>query len=151
LSADDGFAREGLMKWCEANRVDYLLGLAKKERLVGETASGLPRPKRAARQPESRASLEFHWSSALPRLKYYRKLRCCLICLLPTDVDRRANDEANHRNGVAPICRNPIAGSLRDQRRGRNDTDVAEPGELTIKPVASQPSLLSFRHLVKWT
>ncbi len=28
LRADSGFAREALMAWCEANRVDYLFGLA---------------------------------------------------------------------------------------------------------------------------
>ena len=34
LRADSGFAREALMAWCEANRVDYLFGLARNERLV---------------------------------------------------------------------------------------------------------------------
>ena len=36
LRADSGFAREGLMAWCENNGVDYLFGLAKNSRLVGE-------------------------------------------------------------------------------------------------------------------
>ena len=34
LRADSGFAREGLMAWCEANRVDYLFGLQRNKRLV---------------------------------------------------------------------------------------------------------------------
>ena len=34
LRADSGFAREGLMAWCEANRVDFLFGLARNARLV---------------------------------------------------------------------------------------------------------------------
>jgi len=34
LRADSGFAREGLMAWCEANGVDYLFGLARNARLV---------------------------------------------------------------------------------------------------------------------
>jgi hypothetical protein len=34
LRADSGFAREALMAWCEANRVDYLFGLARNSRLV---------------------------------------------------------------------------------------------------------------------
>jgi hypothetical protein len=34
LRADSGFAREALMAWCEANGVDYLLGLARNARLV---------------------------------------------------------------------------------------------------------------------
>jgi hypothetical protein len=35
LRADSGFAREDLMAWCEANRVDYVFGLARNARLVG--------------------------------------------------------------------------------------------------------------------
>ncbi len=41
LRADSGFAREPLMAWCEANAVDYLFGLAKNDRLIGEIASEL--------------------------------------------------------------------------------------------------------------
>jgi len=33
VRADSGFAREALMAWCEANGVDYLLGLARNARL----------------------------------------------------------------------------------------------------------------------
>jgi hypothetical protein len=36
LRADSGFARDGLMTWAEQNRVDYVLGLARNARLVGE-------------------------------------------------------------------------------------------------------------------
>jgi hypothetical protein len=34
LRADSGFAREALMAWCEAHRVDYVFGLARNARLV---------------------------------------------------------------------------------------------------------------------
>jgi hypothetical protein len=34
LRADSGFAREPLMAWCEANRVDFAFGLARNPRLV---------------------------------------------------------------------------------------------------------------------
>ena len=34
LRADSGFCRDALMTWCEANRVDYLFGLARNARLV---------------------------------------------------------------------------------------------------------------------
>ena len=34
LRADSGFARDALMTWCEANRVDYVFGLARNPRLV---------------------------------------------------------------------------------------------------------------------
>jgi hypothetical protein len=33
LRADSGFCREELMAWCEANRVDYVFGLARNQRL----------------------------------------------------------------------------------------------------------------------
>jgi Transposase DDE domain group 1 len=41
LRADSGFAREELMAWCEAHTVDYLFGLAKNKRLVGEIEAEL--------------------------------------------------------------------------------------------------------------
>lgn len=41
LRADSGFCREDLMAWCEANRVDYLFGLARNDRLVGRIESEL--------------------------------------------------------------------------------------------------------------
>jgi len=41
LRADSGFAREALMAWCEAEAVDYLFGLARTSRLVGEIAAEL--------------------------------------------------------------------------------------------------------------
>ena len=34
LRADSGFCRDYIMRWCEANGVDYLFGLAKNQRLV---------------------------------------------------------------------------------------------------------------------
>ena len=46
LRADSGFAREALMAWCEANRVDFVFGLARNERLDAgdraETDAGEP-------------------------------------------------------------------------------------------------------------
>ena len=47
LRADSGFAREALMAWCEHNGVDYLFGLAKNARLVGEIAGRTGRRRRA--------------------------------------------------------------------------------------------------------
>jgi hypothetical protein len=41
LRADSGFARDELMAWCEANRVDYVFGLARNARLVAELQSEL--------------------------------------------------------------------------------------------------------------
>jgi len=41
LRADSGFAREALMAWCEANRVDFVFGLQRNDRLVGEIEAEL--------------------------------------------------------------------------------------------------------------
>ncbi len=41
LRAGSGFAQEELMAWCEANRIDYLFGLAKNARLTAEIAADL--------------------------------------------------------------------------------------------------------------
>jgi hypothetical protein len=41
LRADSGFAREALMAWCEGNRVDFVFGLARNQRLVGEIEAEL--------------------------------------------------------------------------------------------------------------
>jgi hypothetical protein len=41
LRGDSGFARDAIMTWCEANNVDFLLGLARNSRLVGMIAEPL--------------------------------------------------------------------------------------------------------------
>ena len=41
LRANSGFAREALMSWCEANRVDFVFGLARNARLVAEIEAEL--------------------------------------------------------------------------------------------------------------
>ena len=65
LRADSGFCREDLMVWCEANKVDYLFGLAKNARLTAEIG-----PELAAAQSESertgkpaRRFKDFIWST----------------------------------------------------------------------------------------
>jgi hypothetical protein len=39
IRGDSGFCREHIMSWCERNDVDYVLGLAKNQRLKGEIAA----------------------------------------------------------------------------------------------------------------
>jgi len=41
VRGDSGFCREELMAWCEANQVDYVLGLAKNDRLKAEIRAEL--------------------------------------------------------------------------------------------------------------
>ena len=46
IRADSGFAREEIMTWCELNNVDYVLGLAKNDRLIREIRRELKRAQR---------------------------------------------------------------------------------------------------------
>src|SRR6201984_152146 len=52
LRADSGFCREELMAWCETHRVDYVLGLARNERLSRKIAAAL----RQAKQEHARTA-----------------------------------------------------------------------------------------------
>ena len=45
LRADSGFCRDELMAWCEQNRVDYVLGLARNSRLQRKTAGAMQEAK----------------------------------------------------------------------------------------------------------
>ncbi len=65
LRADSGFCREALMAWCEANRVDYLFGLAKNNRLVAEIDNELAwaeQDAKASGKPARRFK-EFRWTT----------------------------------------------------------------------------------------
>src|SRR5246127_2798500 len=63
LRADSGFAREALMAWCENNDVDFLLGLAKNSRLVGEIAAELAAAQEQSQRIEkpARRFKDFTW------------------------------------------------------------------------------------------
>jgi Transposase DDE domain group 1 len=66
LRADSGFARETLMAWCEANKVDYVFGLARNARLEARVAGALAEARRQseamAGQP-ARVFRDFLWST----------------------------------------------------------------------------------------
>ena len=68
LRADSGFARDELMAWCEANRVDYVFGLARNARLEARIAGEMIRAEtasaaRAARRGASPTSRGGHWTA----------------------------------------------------------------------------------------
>jgi hypothetical protein len=65
IRGDSGFCRESLMAWCEANGVDYVLGLAKNERLSGEIAAELAQAKSQWEQTgrPARVFKEFSYST----------------------------------------------------------------------------------------
>jgi hypothetical protein len=58
VRGDSGFCREELMAWCEAEGVDYLLGLAKNERLKAEIGKEMEEAK-AQYQETGRAARRF--------------------------------------------------------------------------------------------
>jgi len=65
LRADSGFAREALMTWCENNDVDFLLGLAKNSRLVGEIEAELAAAQEQSQRTEkpARRFKDFTWQT----------------------------------------------------------------------------------------
>jgi len=74
LRADSGFARETLMAWCEANGVDYILGLSRNPRLVAEIANELAqaREESTATGKPARRFKDFVWTT---RKSWSRKRR----------------------------------------------------------------------------
>jgi hypothetical protein len=65
LRADSGFAREALMAWCEATRVDFAFGLARNPRLVEELTIEMAwAEEEATRTSQSaRRYKDFRWST----------------------------------------------------------------------------------------
>src|SRR3954447_11812699 len=66
LGADSGFCREAILRWCEDNGVDYVIGLAKNTRLVAAIAAELEQVREryeATRQP-ARAFAELRYRTS---------------------------------------------------------------------------------------
>jgi len=65
LRGDSAFARERLMAWCEDNRVDYLFGLARNERLEKRIAQALDEARRIGQETGAPARVfrDFLWST----------------------------------------------------------------------------------------
>ena len=59
IRGDSGFCREELMAWCETEQVDYLLGLAKNERLKAEIHNPMAKAEALYRQ-SGQAARVFH-------------------------------------------------------------------------------------------
>jgi hypothetical protein len=74
LRADSGFAREGLMAWCEQNRVDYLFGLARNERLQAEIEAEMTAA-RAEAQASGRPARRFKGFHYATRQSWSRRRR----------------------------------------------------------------------------
>ena len=65
LRGDSGFCREALMLWCEQNRVDYVFGLARNQRLEAEIAPEMQaaRVEAEAKRKPARRFKDFIWST----------------------------------------------------------------------------------------
>ena len=63
LRADSGFCRQELMSWCEQNRVDYVFGLARNQRLRAEIESQMQQARQQYQTTDraARAFAEFHY------------------------------------------------------------------------------------------
>jgi Transposase DDE domain group 1 len=74
IRADSGFARDEIMSWCEENRVDYVLGLARNPRLVASIRRELVEARAEARQTKApaRRFKDFSWAT---RDSWQRKRR----------------------------------------------------------------------------
>lgn len=59
IRADSGFARDAIMGWCEANGVDYVLGLARNARLENELSESMKQVK-AESERTQRAVRTYH-------------------------------------------------------------------------------------------
>jgi len=55
IRADSGFAREAIMAWCEANAVQYVLGLARNKRLVRAIGGALEQVREEAQRTGEKA------------------------------------------------------------------------------------------------
>ena len=94
--ADSGFAREALMSWCEDNRVDYVFGLARNERLQARIKAALSKARallEAASGKPARVYRDFLWST-----------KEVLVAQAPGDrqggMDRRRGQSALRRHLV---------------------------------------------------
>jgi hypothetical protein len=65
LRGDSGFCREALMVWAEANRVDYVFGLARNERLSAEIEAEMVRAQATAEASgkPARRFRDFRWAT----------------------------------------------------------------------------------------
>jgi hypothetical protein len=101
LRADSGFAREALMAWCENNAVDFLFGLAKNSRLVGEIEAELAAAAEHSRQTEkpARRFKDFTWQTR----KSWSRARRVVAKACPCESRGRNGPEAKPTRGLLSL------------------------------------------------
>lgn len=102
LRGDSGFRREELMAWCEQNQVDYVLGLAKNDRLRAEIVA--EQEQAAAGHRQGRASGERRQSALRRDLARGGNLGCSP--LVRRALLRTGRDGESHQ-GTAHAVRRP--------------------------------------------
>ena len=102
LRADSGFARETLMSWCEANRVDYVFGLARNARLEGAIATELARAETASRQTGAPARVFTMRPSTAPVARWRTGSKSASSTCSPTAPRRRLCAPINSACGSPP-------------------------------------------------
>jgi hypothetical protein len=108
LRADSGFCREALMAWCEANRVDYVFGLARNEQLQAVIAAEMAKAQAASERTgrPARRFKDFAWSTRQSWSRMRRVIgkaewtrneanpRFIVTSLTPREIDARKLYEA---------------------------------------------------------
>jgi hypothetical protein len=119
IRADSGFARDELMSWCEENRVEYVLGLARNKRLEPMIAAELAEAKATfeATGKAARIFKELTAVSSSPSPAPARPRRSshspwndsgtCASLQPPSRPDRRPARPRINRRGSAPSLPKP--------------------------------------------
>jgi len=84
LRADSGFCREELMAWCEANKVDYLFGLARNQRLSKRIGAQMEQA-RVLHQTTGKAARVFTGFAYITRKSWSRARRVVAKSGVPSD------------------------------------------------------------------
>jgi len=84
LRADSGFCREELMAWCEANKVDYLFGLARNQRLSKRIGAQMEQA-RVLHQTTGKAARVFTGLAYITRKSWSRARRVVAKSGVPSD------------------------------------------------------------------
>jgi hypothetical protein len=150
LRADSGFARDELMAWCEAHRVDYLFGLARNERLVGAIAEALAEAEAQslAQGGPARRFADFAWRTrdswsrerrVVAKAEHLSKgpnPRFVVTSLSAAEVDARTLYEQVY------CARGEVENRIKEQLGRRNGVGAQFPnpaGQATCSPVAPRP------------